>query len=91
VLFRSYLLRLATGEVLFAHRVPATSLHLSRDNCRTWQGPYAIDNVGGAYAGLVTLRDGTVLCIYYEEGEGSAVRVMRLRVTDQGIERLRLE
>jgi len=82
----SYLLRLSSGVVLLAHRLPATSLHLSRDDCRTWEGPFEVDSVGGAYPSLAELPDGTVLCVYYEEGEGSSIRCARLRVTEAGVE-----
>ncbi|HNR98744.1 MAG TPA: exo-alpha-sialidase [Planctomycetota bacterium] len=78
--------RLQTGEVLLTHRLPHTALHVSRDDCATWQGPYRIDAVIGAYASTVELRDGTVLVVYYEEGEGSAVRARRFRLTEGGIE-----
>jgi hypothetical protein len=78
--------QLSTGEILLTHRVPETALHLSRDEAKTWQGPYVIDHVGGAYPSTVELRDGTVLAIYYEEGEGSAIRALRLRVAPEGVE-----
>lgn len=80
--------RMSTGEVLLTHRVPQTALHVSRDDCRTWQGPYVLDRVGGAYPATVELRDGTVLAIYYTEGAGSHVRAQRFRLTPDGIELL---
>ncbi|MBI2299288.1 MAG: exo-alpha-sialidase, partial [Armatimonadetes bacterium] len=80
-----HLYRLSDGTILLSHRLPATALHVSRDEGVTWQGPYAVDTVGGAYPSTVELTDHTVLCVYYEEGEGSAVRALRLRVTDSGI------
>lgn len=83
--------RLSTGAILLTHRVPATALHVSRDEGRTWQGPYELDSVGGAYPATVELRDGTVLAIYYEEGEGSAVRALRFRLLADGIEPLSLD
>lgn len=83
-----HLTRLKTGEILLTHRVPETSLHVSRDECKTWEGPYVLDNVGGAYPSTVELKDGTVLAIYYEEGEGSAIRALRFRLKQDGIEPL---
>lgn len=83
--------RLARGEVLLTHRLPHTSLHVSRDDCATWQGPYEIDAVIGAYASTVELGDGTVLVVYYVEGDGSAVRARRFRLTSGGIEFLQWE
>ena len=68
-----------------AHRLPDTSLHVSRDEGKTWQGPYLLDNVRGAYPSCVELRDGTVLAVYYEEGAGSAVRARRFRLDAGGI------
>jgi hypothetical protein len=78
--------RLSTGEILLTHRLPLTALHVSRDDARTWQGPYPIDATPGAYASTVELKDGTVLVVYYEEGAGSAVRARRFKLKDEGIE-----
>lgn len=85
-----HLNRLTTGEILLAvRRLPPpsfdTSLYVSRDECRTWQGPYQLDTVGGAYPSTVELKDGSVLVVYYEEGEGSAVRARRFRLSPDGI------
>jgi hypothetical protein len=85
-----HLTRLGTGEILLTHRLPNTALHVSRDEGKTWQGPYAIDKTPGAYASTVELRDGSVLVTYYEEGEGSAVRARRFRLKTDGIEFLPL-
>ena len=78
--------RLSTGEILMTHRIPQTALHVSRDEAKTWEGPYVIDNVGGAYPATVELKDGTVLAIYYEEGEGSAIRALRFKLKTDGID-----
>lgn len=80
--------RLSSGEILLTHRLPATALHVSRDECRTWQGPYQLDTVGGAYPATVELKDGSVLAVYYEEGADSAVRALRFRLRPEGIEPL---
>ena len=76
--------RLTTGEILLAHRLPLTALHISRDEGRTWQGPYPIDETPGAYPSTVELKDGTVLVVYYEEGAeqrgaGAALQTNRER------------
>jgi hypothetical protein len=44
-----------------------------------------IDAVGGAYPSLVELPDGLVYCVYYEEGKGSSIRGVRLRVDTKGV------
>jgi len=81
-----HLYRISTGEILLTHRVPSTSMHISRDECKTWEGPYIIDSVGGAYPATVELKDGTIMVVYYEEGGGSAVRTKRFKVTDEGLD-----
>jgi sialidase-1 len=45
-----------------------------------------IDEVFGAYPSMANLPDGSVLVIYYEEGQGSSIRARRFHVTDKGIE-----
>lgn len=81
-----HLTRLRTGAILLTHRLPNTALHVSRDEGRTWQGPHAIDATVGAYASTVELKDGTVLVVYYEEGQGSAIRIRRFKLEADGIE-----
>jgi ribosomal protein L27 len=85
-----HLNRLRDGTIVLVQRIPKTAMWVSRDETKTWQGPYVIDNVGGAYPSTVELKDGTVLCVYYEEGEGSAVRAARVRIKADGIEHLPL-
>jgi hypothetical protein len=77
--------RLHTGEILLTHRLPLTALHISRDEAKTWQGPFQIDKTPGAYPSTVELKDGSVLVVYYEEGENSAVRARRFRTAADGI------
>jgi hypothetical protein len=81
-----HLTRLSTGEILLAHRLPLTALHVSRDEAKTWQGPYQIDETPGAYPSTVELKDRTVLVVYYEEGQHSAIRARRFKLTGNGIE-----
>lgn len=75
-----YLLMTRCGVLIMAHRLPGTALHYSLDEGRTWVGPVAIDSTIGAYPSMVELKDGTVLCVYYEEGKGSAIRARRIAV-----------
>jgi sialidase-1 len=80
-----YFLRHSSGVILLAHRVPATSVHWTADDGKTWHGPVQIDTVSGAYPSLVELPDGLVYCVYYEEGKGSSIRGVRLRVDGKGM------
>jgi hypothetical protein len=80
-----YFLRHSSGTLLLAHRLPATSLHWTGDEAKTWNGPVQIDTVGGAYPSMVELPDGLVYCVYYEEGKGSSIRGVRLRVDTKGV------
>lgn len=86
-----YLLRTVDDTLLLAHRVPNTSLHFSLDEAKTWSNNVMVDEVGGAYPSMVNLKDGSVLIVYYEEGEGSSIRAKRLRATKSGIEWLAIE
>lgn len=83
-----HLTRLSSGEVLLTHRIPNTSMHVSRDDCQNWTGPILIDSHIGAYAATVELKDKTVLVVYYEEGGGSAIRAARFRLEENGIQKL---
>jgi sialidase-1 len=62
------------GVLLVAHRHPGTAVSISTDDGATWSQPWQIDTVGGAYPGLAELDDGSIICIYYEEGAGSSIR-----------------
>jgi sialidase-1 len=81
-----YFHRTVDDVILLAHRVPATSLHYSLDECKTWSKNISVDSVVGAYPSMVNLKDGSVLIVYYEEGAGSSIRARRLRATKEGIE-----
>ena len=80
-----YFLRHSSGVILLGHRLPATSLHWTADEGKTWNGPVKIDTVRGAYPSMVELPDGLVYCVYYEEGKGSSIRAVRLRVDTKGV------
>jgi len=75
-----YLLMTRQGVLLMAHRLPQTSLHYSLDEGRTWSESVLIDDFIGAYPSMVQMKDGRVLCLYYEEGEGSAIRAAILKI-----------
>lgn len=81
-----YFLRTKDDVIVLAFRLPNTSLRFSRDECKTWSENVEIDEVGGAYPSMVNLTDGSVLVVYYEEGQASNIRAKRFRVTAQGIE-----
>jgi hypothetical protein len=78
--------RLSTGEILLTHRLPLTALHVSRDDSRSWQGPWQIDTTPGAYPSTLELKDGSVLVVYYEEGANSAIRARRFRLKAEGLQ-----
>jgi len=80
-----YLHRTLDDIILMAHRLPATSLHYSLDECNTWSENVPVDSVGGAYPSMVNLKDGTVLIVYYEEGAGSSIRAKRFLATRSGV------
>jgi sialidase-1 len=80
-----HFLRHSSGVILLAHRLPATSLHWTADEGKTWHGPMQIDSVGGAYPSMVELPGGLVYCVYYEDGKGSSIRGVRLRVSKEGV------
>ena len=81
-----YFLRTRDGIILIAHRLPSTSLHYSLDEGKTWSKNVLVDTCIGAYPSMVNLKDGSVLIVYYEEGEGSSIRCKRFRATKSGIE-----
>ena len=80
------LLRTSNGILVTAYRIPGTSLRYSLDRGKTWSDNVVIDRVGGAYPSMVELSDGTILCVYYEEGGGSSIRATRFRVSRDGVE-----
>jgi sialidase-1 len=75
----------SSGAILLSHRLPATAVHWSFDEGKSWHGPLRVDDVPGAYPSSVELRDGRVLCVYYEEGPGSGIRASRLVVGRDGV------
>ena len=80
-----YLHRSPDGTIVCAHRKPNTSLHYSLDECQTWSENVLVDGVPGAYPSMVTLQDGSILIVYYEEGEGSSIRARKFRTSPGGI------
>ena len=79
-----YFLRHSSGAILLAHRHRPRALHWTADDGKTWHGPVQIDAVNGAYPSMVELPDGLVYCVYYEEGKGSSIRGVRLRMDAKG-------
>jgi len=80
-----HLHRTPEGIIVCAHRIPNTSLHYSCDECRTWSPNVEVDTVFGAYPSMVTLKDGSILIVYYEEGAGSSIRARKFRVDKDGV------
>lgn len=83
--------RLKTGEILLSTRAfkegPVksgyTGLRISRDEAKTWEGPYLVDETLGAYPSTVELKDGSILVVYYEEGKGSGIRTYRFKLPEK--------
>ena len=73
------------GLIVPARRLPATSLPWASDEGKAWHGPVRVDPVGGAYPSLVELPGGRVYCVYNEEGKGSSIRGVLLRVGTKGV------
>jgi sialidase-1 len=74
------IIRTKNNLLVCTHRHPGTAVSISTDDGATWGAPWQIDTVGGAYPGLAELDDGSIVCIYYEEGAGSSIRQAVLRV-----------
>ncbi len=77
--------RLKNDEIILSYRAYDsqmgyyTGMRISRDEAKTWEGPYLIDKVIGAYPSTVELNDSSILIIYYEEGVNSSIRALRFR------------
>jgi hypothetical protein len=81
-----YLHRAPGDIIVCAHRKPQTSLHFSYDECKTWSGNIVVDGEHiGAYPSMATLKDGSILIVYYEEGDKSSIRARKFRVDNGGI------
>ncbi len=80
-----YLHRCVDGTIVMGVRLPATSIRLSKDECKTWSEPILVDSHTGAYPSIVNLNDGTTLIVYYEEGGDSNIRAKRFRTDANGI------
>ncbi len=81
-----YLFRAPGDILLLAHRLPQTSLHYSLDEGETWSANVPVDDCLGAYPSMAPLKDGSILIVYYEEGEGSNIRARRFRASEGGID-----
>jgi sialidase-1 len=84
-----YFLRTRDDIILLAYRMYAinsTCLRYSLDECKTWSDEVVVDKVLGAYPSMVNLKDGSVLIVYYEEGDNSSIRAKRFRATPTGVE-----
>jgi len=81
--------RLKSGALLLTYRAffddfqqkkGYTGLRISYDEGKTWTGPYMIDTMWGAYPSTVELKDGSIMAIYYEEGQKSCIRALRFKL-----------
>jgi sialidase-1 len=80
--------RLRSGEILLSTRgypnnektgSAYTSLNISSDEAKSWQGPYLVDKSPGAYPSTIELKDNTILVIFYQEGAGSGIGAIRFK------------
>lgn len=82
--------RLRSGGIVLTYRgflspewsTVHTALRISYDEAQTWSDHYTVDSCRGAYTSTVELSDNAILVVYYEEGENSAIRTARLRITE---------
>ena len=86
-----HLNRLSSGEILMVYRGVEgshtfswdhayTALRVSYDEGLSWQGPYKLDSSRGAYPSTVELDDGSIMLVFYEEGENSGVGVLKFEL-----------
>ncbi|MCX8065134.1 MAG: glycoside hydrolase [Candidatus Hydrogenedentes bacterium] len=78
-----YLHKTNSGIIILGIRDPAkkgTYIRLSSDGAKTWSEPILVDNCIGAYPSMVNLKDGSVLIVYYEEGNSSNIRARKFRI-----------
>ena len=86
-------LRTKDDVILLGTRLPATMVRISRDECKTWSAPIKVDDVSGAYPGMVELKDGSILIVYYENDIWESkdrqtrvrIRAKRFHITDTGV------
>ncbi len=81
-----YLHRAPAGVLLMGIRYPGkgTCLCVSLDEAITWKEPILVDPCIGAYPSMVTLKDESILIIYYEEGHASNLRARKFKVNANG-------
>ncbi|HOK08779.1 MAG TPA: sialidase family protein [Candidatus Hydrogenedens sp.] len=81
-----YLHRTPTGVLVMGIRYPhkGTYITISIDEAKTWSNPILVDSCIGAYPSMVTLKDNSILIVYYEEGEGSNLRARKFNVNPSG-------
>jgi sialidase-1 len=75
----------------FQHKKGYTGMRISYDEGKTWTGPYMIDKMWGAYPSTVELKDGSILAVYYEEGQKSCIRALRFKLPKKGKKAISLD
>jgi hypothetical protein len=84
----SNMLRMSSGAILVAHRMPGCTVHLSWDDGVTWDQGTMIDSAIWVMGGMVELEPDVALYVYHDSFE-SLMRSQRIRVTSDGIEPIR--
>lgn len=85
--------RTKSGVVVFSTRFPGLTLHHTRDDGRTWDdggGGTYIDTSIWAMGGLVEVQPDLILFIY-QDSWFNTLRAQYIRVTDRGLEPVRME
>lgn len=75
----------------FEHKKGYTGLRISYDEGKTWTGPYMIDKMWGAYPSTIELKDGSILAVYYEEGQKSCIRALRFNLPQKPVAQIPLD
>ncbi|MGC9053068.1 MAG: sialidase family protein [Candidatus Hydrogenedens sp.] len=81
-----YLYRAPSGVLLMGIRSPhkGTCISISTDDAVSWNEPILVDPCIGAYPSMVTLKDDSILIVYYEEGPSSNLRARKFMIDAQG-------
>ncbi len=75
----------------FQQKKGYTGMRISYDEGKTWTGPYIIDKMWGAYPSTIELKDGSILAVYYEEGQKSCIRALVFKLPKKNTKKIPLD